>query len=104
MVGNVLIDTLQRELKFAKNLNMAESLGISQKNSALLGMHRPSNIDEPGVLRKLLDLFRNSVETLPWCFLFILVPASLRIGRPCRSSGLMQWMDHHDPVLLPCES
>lgn len=50
-VGNVMIDTLVRLLPKAR---MPDVEGISTDEYALVTLHRPSNVDDPVVLKKLL--------------------------------------------------
>jgi len=44
-VGNVMIDSLQKNLKTAQGLRTKENLGLSDRDYALLTLHRPSNVD-----------------------------------------------------------
>jgi len=59
--GNIMIDSLvyQRE-QIATNA-VIEQLGLTKGNFALATFHRPSNVDEPEKLKKLLD-FLNKVS------------------------------------------
>jgi UDP-N-acetylglucosamine 2-epimerase (non-hydrolysing) len=53
-VGNVMIDTLIRFLPGADGAPVLERLAISGR-FVLVTLHRPSNVDDPGHLRRLLD-------------------------------------------------
>src|ERR1700733_8698909 len=58
-VGNVMIDALQQFLPLAQNSRIVEDLGLIQNGKvmpfAVLTLHRPSNVDSPETLRKLLS-------------------------------------------------
>lgn len=51
LVGNVMIDTLVRLLPLAEKVSLDEL----PQEYALVTLHRPSNVDEPASLRKLLE-------------------------------------------------
>jgi len=44
-VGNVMIDSLQKNLAVARQLQTKEQLGLTGRDYALLTLHRPSNVD-----------------------------------------------------------
>ena len=58
-VGNVMIDALQQFLPLAQNSSIVEDLGLIQNGKvmrfAVLTLHRPSNVDSPETLSKLLS-------------------------------------------------
>ena len=68
MVGNVMIDTLVRELPKAKLLQTKEKLDLKAGSYALVTMHRPSNVDDPEILERLLILLREFSGQLPVIF------------------------------------
>jgi UDP-N-acetylglucosamine 2-epimerase (non-hydrolysing) len=53
-VGNVMIDTLMSQLPYSRELNIHERLGIARGEYVLTTLHRPSNVDDPEVLRTIL--------------------------------------------------
>jgi UDP-N-acetylglucosamine 2-epimerase (non-hydrolysing) len=55
--GNVMIDTLMENLERAAGSKILDTLGIAGKEYAFLTLHRPSNVDDPDVLRGLLEVF-----------------------------------------------
>lgn len=55
--GNVMIDTLLENVERAeRESDVLERLGLKDKEYAFLTLHRPSNVDDPGVLTGLLDV------------------------------------------------
>ncbi|MEM8501308.1 MAG: UDP-N-acetylglucosamine 2-epimerase (non-hydrolyzing) [Pseudomonadota bacterium] len=56
LVGNVMIDTLARLLPQAKAPSeLAEQFAASSEGYALVTLHRPSNVDEPNMLKDIVD-------------------------------------------------
>ncbi|MHB8624978.1 MAG: non-hydrolyzing UDP-N-acetylglucosamine 2-epimerase [Aggregatilineales bacterium] len=53
-VGNVMIDSLVKVLPFIDSLSFRSPFE-PPRQFALVTLHRPENVDEPGILRKLLD-------------------------------------------------
>jgi len=68
LVGNVMIDTLERFLPKAKERRTARSLGLEEGGYALLTLHRPSNVDAAGDLDALIDKLAWTQERLPVLF------------------------------------
>jgi len=71
-VGNVMIDTLLSHIEKAKESNILERLKIKdntiKKKYALLTLHRPSNVDDPMILKKILDVLHDLLEKIPIIF------------------------------------
>jgi UDP-N-acetylglucosamine 2-epimerase (non-hydrolysing) len=49
-VGNVMIDTLLKNLEKSNNSNILEELGLQPQEYALMTLHRPANVDAPVLL------------------------------------------------------
>jgi UDP-N-acetylglucosamine 2-epimerase (non-hydrolysing) len=67
-VGNVMIDTLMRHRKRANELDTAARFDAESGNYAIMTLHRPANVDDPIVLRGILDAVRQISESLPVIF------------------------------------
>ncbi|MBP47677.1 MAG: UDP-N-acetylglucosamine 2-epimerase (non-hydrolyzing) [Myxococcales bacterium] len=52
-VGNLMIDSLRKNIDRAQRLQVPESLGLIPGSYAVATLHRPSNVDEPEQLAKL---------------------------------------------------
>ncbi len=68
MVGNVMIDTLMSQLGAAKEKKTADRLGLPASGYGLVTLHRPSNVDDPVALGKLVDLLEDFAKRLPIVF------------------------------------
>jgi len=62
-VGNVMIDTLHRNLERA--VPSSKTLGAALPAYAVLTLHRPSNVDDPATLTALLDVIAEINRSLP---------------------------------------
>lgn len=56
LVGNVMIDTLMAQLPAARARGAARHFGVDGQPYGVVTLHRPSNVDDPAVLRSLLEL------------------------------------------------
>lgn len=66
-VGNVMIDTLLANLERARSLDSPD-LVIPQGDYAVLTLHRPSNVDDPGRLRLLFEVLEEIHAEIPVVF------------------------------------
>jgi UDP-N-acetylglucosamine 2-epimerase (non-hydrolysing) len=67
-VGNVMIDSLQAHLERARRLDVLERLGLEPGGFAVLTLHRPSNVDEPGRLQALFEVLEEIHQRIPIVF------------------------------------
>ena len=80
-VGNVMIDTLLQQVDGARALEAPARHGLAPREYALLTLHRPSNVDSPEVLGRLLDAIGEIQGHLP-----VLFPVHPRTRRQLESS------------------
>jgi len=52
-VGNVMIDTLYRQIERARSSSILDDLSLNPRDFAALTLHRPSNVDNPDSLRRI---------------------------------------------------
>src|ERR1044072_6360298 len=67
-VGNVMIDSLFKQLQRAECSRVREELEVVGSDYAVVTLHRPSNVDEPEVLRGILSALTRISERLPVVF------------------------------------
>jgi len=68
LVGNVMIDSLQKSLNVARALPTREQLGLSGVDYALLTLHRPSNVDLRESFERILAALEVIAAKLPIVF------------------------------------
>jgi UDP-N-acetylglucosamine 2-epimerase (non-hydrolysing) len=81
-VGNVMIDSLLRLLPQTENRKVLERFGLEPRQYAVLTLHRPTNVDDAGVLRGILDVLVEISQTLP-----IVWPVHPRARRSLEAMG-----------------
>jgi UDP-N-acetylglucosamine 2-epimerase (non-hydrolysing) len=67
-VGNAMIDTLLESLPRARAAMSPERLGLRPGGYAVLTLHRPSNVDDPATLGRILDALQAIQGELPIAF------------------------------------
>ncbi|HLM25203.1 MAG TPA: UDP-N-acetylglucosamine 2-epimerase (non-hydrolyzing) [Pyrinomonadaceae bacterium] len=67
-VGNVMIDSLQKNLERARELRTREELGLAGVDYALLTLHRPSNVDLRESFERILSALEVIASKLPIVF------------------------------------
>ncbi|WP_242916768.1 non-hydrolyzing UDP-N-acetylglucosamine 2-epimerase [Pontibacter liquoris] len=67
-VGNTMIDTLLKQMPNFTQPPFWDTYGLSEKQYLVMTLHRPSNVDDPEQLKKLLDVLENGDNKLPVIF------------------------------------
>lgn len=67
-VGNVMIDTLLKHRTMAERLPVLDDLGLREGDYATATLHRPSNVDDPVVLRGILEAIGEIGRRIPVVF------------------------------------
>src|SRR5437588_12584222 len=83
LVGNVMIDSLFKRLARAGRSKVREELGVEGRDYAVVTLHRPSNVDDAGVLRRILSALSTLAVRLPMVF-----PAHPRTRKMIAEFGL----------------
>jgi UDP-N-acetylglucosamine 2-epimerase (non-hydrolysing) len=68
LVGNIMIDSLDRCLPLARDRRVYVKWGCEPREYAVLTVHRPSNVDSPQDLAKLVRIIRETSDRLPTIF------------------------------------
>jgi UDP-N-acetylglucosamine 2-epimerase (non-hydrolysing) len=85
LVGNVMIDSLLKHLALAAGSRVREELGVGGSDYAVVTLHRPSNVDDPSTLRRILGALARVGERLPVVF-----PAHPRTLKNLSEFGLLE--------------
>jgi UDP-N-acetylglucosamine 2-epimerase (non-hydrolysing) len=67
-VGNVMIDTLYRQMEQADSSTILDALAIEPRLFAVVTLHRPTNVDDPAMLRNLFSALAEIARDLPVIF------------------------------------
>jgi len=82
-VGNIMIDTLMRQLEQARRSRVLDDLGLRARAFAALTLHRPSNVDDPDALRHIAAALGEVARRLP-----VIFPAHPRTLARMREFGI----------------
>jgi UDP-N-acetylglucosamine 2-epimerase (non-hydrolysing) len=85
MVGNIMIDSLLKHLPRAAASTVLADLGLTERGYAVLTLHRPSNVDEPGRFGRILDALDEISRRVP-----IVFPVHPRTQKSIASMGLSE--------------
>jgi UDP-N-acetylglucosamine 2-epimerase (non-hydrolysing) len=91
LVGNVMIDTLHRHRASAEASTILDDLGLKAGGYAVLTLHRPANVDDPEILRRLLDALEVVQEDMPLVF-----PVHPRTSEKIHEFGLSRRVDRSE--------
>ncbi|MUI13285.1 UDP-N-acetylglucosamine 2-epimerase (non-hydrolyzing) [Massilia dura] len=99
-VGNVMIDTLRlnlpRAVPAAQIAADAGRPGFADKGFAVLTLHRPSNVDDAAILKRLLETAGKISERMP-----VIFPVHPRTRATIERFGLSHLLDRASILLLP---
>ena len=68
LVGNVMIDTLLAQVERAKTMGTVEQYNLVKNQYGVITLHRPSNVDDPEVLRGLIDVLIDISSEMDFVF------------------------------------
>lgn len=68
LVGNLMIDSLERHVGEARRLGMAARVGEKPGGYGLVTLHRPANVDDLSALSGILEALKQISEELPLIF------------------------------------
>jgi len=88
LVGNVMIDSLLASLKKAQESTILDDLGVKPKTYGLLTLHHPENVDDPLILKSLIEAITTISDRIPLVF-----PIHPRTQKCLQKFGLKSWLD-----------
>ena len=68
LVGNIMIDTLMRHLPKATLERIQDRVPVKDKAYGVLTLHRPSNVDDAAILRRILEAIAYVAKKMPVVF------------------------------------
>jgi UDP-N-acetylglucosamine 2-epimerase (non-hydrolysing) len=95
LVGNVMIDSLLRNLKIAESSNIRETLDLTENKYAVMTLHRPSNVDDKETFSGLLEALLEISEKLP-----IIFPAHPRTRGKIEEFGFSEQVENSNIKLI----
>ncbi len=94
-VGNVMIDSLVYYRAKAEKLDLLNNFGLTSKQYVLMTMHRPSNVDDEGGLKNILQIVKTTAASRQ-----VLFPVHPRTLNNMDRFGLLAELKSLDNVVL----
>lgn len=94
-VGNTMIDTLVAFEEEIKHATVLDDLGLTPQDYVLITMHRPSNVDEPAGLAKLVQLLSKLSADLKVVF-----PIHPRTVKKLKESNLYATIESNKNIVI----
>ncbi|HEX6626157.1 MAG TPA: UDP-N-acetylglucosamine 2-epimerase (non-hydrolyzing) [Pyrinomonadaceae bacterium] len=94
-VGNVMIDSLLKQLERAASSNARADLGVEGRDYAVVTLHRPSNVDERVTLARIVSALEEIGARLPVVF-----PIHPRTRKNLAEFGLLEEVERRGRVRL----
>ena len=104
-VGNVMIDSLRAALPRARESRIHERLELARGGYALATLHRPSNVDEPAALQRVLAALSEIAQEIPVVFpIHPRTRSRLPVGFSARGVKLIEPLGYLDFLALTAEA
>ena len=94
-VGNIMIDSLEMLRSAIENLDACSELGLKQGNYGLVTLHRPSNVDDPNILKDLYQKLARISKKVPLAF-----PIHPRTRKNMEQLGVLSDMEVENQLLI----
>ena len=95
-VGNIMIDSLEMLRAKIEEQKAYQAFGLEAGTYGVVTLHRPSNVDDPVVLKKICCVLHEIAEAMPLIF-----PIHPRTRRKMEEYGLLSAMEGNKRLLLP---
>lgn len=89
LVGNVMIDTLVRQLPKARAMAVHRRFGLTSEHYLVATFHRPSNVDTKERLQDLIELLAHATRMLP-----MVLPMHPRTRASLHRNGLLSALEN----------
>lgn len=107
LVGNAMIDSLRKHRERANHGRALERFGVQKRGYGLVTLHRPSNVDDPAMLARLVTTLERIAERLPLLFpihprtraRMAHVPKNIQLTEPVGYLEFLQLQDNAKLVL-----
>ena len=96
LVGNIMIDSLEMLREKIESQKAYLEFGLKPGTYGVVTLHRPSNVDDPTVLRQICTTLLEIAEEVPLIF-----PIHPRTRRNLQQSGLLARMEGSKKLSLP---
>ncbi len=96
MVGNIMIDSLEMLRNRIDHAGMLQTFQLETGDFGVVTLHRPSNVDNPDVLKKICGILSEVAEKIPLVF-----PIHPRTKNKMKEYGLFEGMEANKNLIVP---
>ena len=94
-VGNIMIDSLLMMRSTIEQKRFADKAGLPPRGYGVVTLHRPSNVDDPAQLARLVDALESAARDVPLVF-----PIHPRTRQRLEKSGALQRLEAHAGIRI----
>jgi UDP-N-acetylglucosamine 2-epimerase (non-hydrolysing) len=95
-VGNIMIDSLEAMREKIESQETYRTFGLDSGGYGIVTLHRPSNVDDPAVLKKICGILVEIAERVPLIF-----PIHPRTRKKMEEHHLLAGMERSNRLFLP---
>ncbi len=95
-VGNIMIDSLEMLRDKIEKEDTYLTLGLEKESFGVVTLHRPSNVDDPAILKLICDILMKIADMAPLVF-----PIHPRTRRNMESCRLLRRMESCKGLIMP---
>lgn len=96
LVGNIMIDSLEMLRKKIEEQDTYSTFNLKAGEYGIVTMHRPSNVDDPIILRDICNILRDIAEKVPLIF-----PIHPRTRKKTEENHLLSGLEQSNKLFLP---
>ncbi len=96
LVGNIMIDSLEMLRARIESQEAYKEFGLTPGGYGVATLHRPSNVDDPDVLKMLCTILKEIAEKVPLIF-----PVHPRTRRNMKENKLLPLLERSQNLFLP---
>ncbi len=96
LVGNIMIDSLEMMREKIESQEAYVPFGLEKGSYGVVTLHRPSNVDDPGILKGICEILKEIAEKVPLVF-----PIHPRTRKNMEDHDLLSALQGSGKVFLP---
>ena len=96
LVGNIMIDSLEMQREKIEIQQTYKEFGVTPQEYGVVTLHRPSNVDDPAILKKICDLLLEVAQKMT-----IIFPVHPRTKKNMQQNNLLSALEVTKNLFLP---
>lgn len=96
LVGNIMIDSLEMQREKIEVQQAYKEFNLKPREYAVVTLHRPSNVDDPAILKKICNMLVDVAGEIP-----VIFPVHPRTRKNLEKNNLLSILEEKESVFLP---